>query len=180
MLTIAGVDIYSVRGQIVVMLLEALRVDGGSTRRGTADSIADRGWFDIRSEDWPPYPTQENREPRWRTLVAWGRKDAFDHKLLSDIGYNSWELSRAGQEQADLLRQKFEKKELDVRRCYMWRAQFKKFMCSTHQPSGDDAERPPRIYEDQIDWNLLREALRALAALENPNQGDRPPLKSNE
>jgi hypothetical protein len=163
--TIAGVDIYSVRGQIVVMLLEVLRLEGGSpTRRDTADSIADRHWFDIRDEDWPPYPTQQNREPRWRTLVAWGRKDAFDHKLLADVGYNSWELSRMGQEQADLLRRRFQDRELDVRLCYIWTPELKKFMCSTY-PSGDDAPRPPRIYEDQIDWNLLREALEALAAM---------------
>jgi hypothetical protein len=164
---IAGVDIYSVRGQIIVMLLEVLRLDGGSsTRRSTADSIVDRHWFDIKSEDWPPYPTQQNKEPRWRTLVAWARKDASDHQLLSDVGYNSWELSRTGQERADLLRQRFKNKEFDVRRCYMWSPQLKKFMCSTYQPSADDAPRPLRIYEDQIDWNFLREALEALAAME--------------
>jgi hypothetical protein len=48
----------------------------------------------------------------------------------------------------------------------MWSPQLKKFMCSTYQPSADDAPRPLRIYEDQIDWNFLREALEALAAME--------------
>ena len=164
--TVAGVDIYSVRGQIIVMLLEVLRIEGGSsTRRDAADSILDRHWFSIKSEDWPPYPTQQNKEPRWRTLVAWGRKDAFDHQLLSDVGYNAWELSRRGQEKADLLRQRFENRELDVRRCYMWTPELKKFMCSTYEPSDDDAPRPSRIYEDQLDWNLLRQALEALAAM---------------
>jgi hypothetical protein len=160
---IAGVDLYSVRGQIIVMLLEVLRLDGGSTRRGTTDHIASRHWFDIRSEGWPPYPTQQNKEPRWRTLVAWGRKDAFDHKLLSDIGHDCWELSRDGQERADALRQAFEKRGLAVRRCYMWTEQLKKFMCPSYEPSDADADRPPRIYDDQIDWNLLREALQTLA-----------------
>jgi len=37
---IAGVDIYSVRGQVILTLLQILRVDGASTRSGTVDGIA--------------------------------------------------------------------------------------------------------------------------------------------
>ena len=66
---IAGVDIYSVRGQIIVMLLQILRVHGAMTRSGTVDCIADRGWFDVRGDDWRPYPQQPSREARWKTLL---------------------------------------------------------------------------------------------------------------
>ena len=163
---IAGVDIYRVRGQIVVMLLELLRVEGPSTRRGAADSIAQRGWFDISGEDWTPYPKQGNNEARWRTLVAWARKDALEHDLLSDCGRDNWQLSHSGRLKADSLKRQFEERDLDVRCCYMWRPNLKKFMCSTYERSSLDSERPPYIYRDQVPYEAVPEALWLLGELQ--------------
>lgn len=163
---IAGVDIYSVRGQVIVMLLQILQLQGASTRRGTADSIADRGWFDFQGEDLRPYPLQTTREPRWRTLIAWARQDAIDSELLSRVGFDNWQLSPLGRQQADSLKLKFASRELDARRCYMWRSNFKKFMCSSYEPSPLDSERPPNIYEDHVPYDPRREALWLLGEIQ--------------
>lgn len=165
-MTIAGVDIYCVRGQIIVMLLELLRAEGALTRRRAVDSIAQRGWFDIKGEDWAPYPNQGNNEARWRTLVAWARQDAKDFDFLSDVGYDNWQLSHFGQRKADSLKRQFDDHELDARCCYMWRPNLKRFMSSTYEESSLDSERPPYIYRDQVPYEAVPQALWLLGELQ--------------
>jgi hypothetical protein len=166
--TIAGVDIYGVRGQVIIMLLQILRLEGACARQQATECIAQRGWFNIKGDDLAPYPTQH--EPRWRTLVAWARKDSFESHLLSDSGFDNWQLSSTGRALADSLKQRFGDRRLDVRRCYMWRPAFKRYMFSTYEPSTLDSERPPYIYEDQVSYSAVRQALWLLEELQRRAQ----------
>ena len=150
------------------MLLQILHLEGECTRQHAADCIADRGWFDITGEDFRPYPTQH--EPRWRTLVAWARKDAFEHQLLADIGRDCWQLSADGRRVVSSLQEGFERRELDVRECYMWRPALKRFMCSSYEQSPLDAKRPPHIYEDQVPYDAYQQALWLLGELQAREQ----------
>ncbi len=159
---IAGLDLYGARGQLIFMLLAALKEDGSNTRQGTCDAISTRGWFDIQDEDWPPYPTMPNHEPRWRTVIAWARKDAFDFGHLDDVGHNNWQISRQGRERYLELRAMFSQHQLDVRRCYMWRESLKRFVDPSYVPSSMDFARPHSIYRDQLRFDRIQELLRWL------------------
>jgi hypothetical protein len=159
---LAGIDLFGARGQIIMMLLTVLKEDGTGTRQGTCNAISNRGWFDIQDEDWPPYPTMPNKEPRWRTVVAWARKDAFDFGYLDDVGHNEWQISRAGRERYLDLKERFATGAFDVRRCYMWRETLKCFLAPGYVPSARDAIRPPSIYRDQLRWDQMQGILHLL------------------
>ena len=159
---IAGINLFAPRGQIILMLLTALKEEGSGTRQETCDRISQRGWFDIQGEDWPPYPTMTNLEPRWRTLIAWARKDAFDFGYLDDIGHNCWQISRQGRQRSIDLKTQFTQRQLDVRRCYMWREPLKRFMWPDYIPSPSDAQRPRTIYRDELHHDRFQHILRFL------------------
>jgi hypothetical protein len=135
-----------------MMLLAILKERGSNTRQGTCNAILDCGWFDIHGEDLPPYPSMPNLEPRWRTVVAWARKDAIEYSpaYLDDVGHNNWQISHRGRERYLELREQFHHHKLDVRRCYMWRAVFKRFIDPSYRESSQDARRPHSIYRDEL------------------------------
>jgi hypothetical protein len=156
---IAGINLFAPRGQIILMLLTALKEEGSGTRQETCNRISHRGWFDIQGEDWPPYPTMTNLEPRWRTLIAWARKDSFDFGYLDDIGHNCWQISRQGRQRSIDLKTQFAQRQLDVRRCYMWREPLKRFMWPDYTPSASDATRPQSIYRDELHHDRFQHIL---------------------
>src|ERR1051325_4689207 len=74
----------SPRGQCATLLLAALHglhvkdAFDRVTRRQATDFIGRQHWFALTEEDYEPYPSQDamTGEPRWRTLIAWARKDS--------------------------------------------------------------------------------------------------------
>jgi hypothetical protein len=159
---IAGINLFAPRGQIIMMLLAALKEDGSGTRQETCDRISQRGWFDIQDEDWPPYPTMANNEPRWRTLIAWARKDAYDFRYLDDVGHNCWQMSRQGRQRYVELKEQFSRRQLDVPKCYMWRESLKRHMLPDYTFSPFDAQRPHTIYRDELHHSRFQDILRFL------------------
>jgi hypothetical protein len=154
---IPPIYIFQPRGQCIILLLAALRELRGSVSKQTAlQYISDRKWFCIEPEDLKPYPSQQHtHEPRWKTLVAWGRKDSVIRDYIMSHERDSWALSREGIRVWDLHRPKFASGEHDVRRGYLWTPQFKRYLCPTYEPSASDAKRPWRLYDDIIDVQRL-------------------------
>lgn len=81
--TIANREVYSARGQTIIILLSALRdLHGAHTKSETTNYITTEAWFDVKLEDKKPYPSQSTNEPRWQTLIAWARKDCVECGLM--------------------------------------------------------------------------------------------------
>lgn len=97
MTTIASIDVVPPRGQCIIMLRAALNeLRGTNSKQKTIAFIRERHWFDLHPEDLLPYPTCCTNEPRWQTLIAWGRKDSVVAGLMFNHRRDEWELTRDG------------------------------------------------------------------------------------
>jgi hypothetical protein len=146
---IANVDIDGARGQVVVILLAALnelRYD--PPKEDVLTEIQQRAWLDLRPEDKQPYPSQPRGEARWRTLVAWARKDCVQNDLMPRGGRNVWSLTDHGRDKLLDVKCAFGTGILDVRKCFLWAPLFKRRMCPSWEPSENDAPRPAYLYND--------------------------------
>jgi len=156
-----SISIYQPRGQCIVLLFAALRELGGSVTKQTAvQYILSNKWFALEPEDLKPYPSQlHTREARWKTLIAWARKDSTLRELMLDHERDSWSLSREGIRRWDLLRSRFATGEIEVKDGYLWSPAFKHFLCSTYRPCLSEAKRPSGFYNGVLDFeSLWREA----------------------
>lgn len=151
------IRIFQPRGQCIILLFAALRELGGSVPKQVAiQCISDRKWFAIEPDDLKPYPSQQRtREPRWKTLIAWGRKDSVLRDYILNHERDSWALSRDGIQVWDRHRPKFASGEHDVRHGYLWSVAFKRYLCPTYEPSPSEAKRPWRFYDDIVDYTRL-------------------------
>ena len=150
MIPFPPIPVFQPYGQRIILLLAALNDAGVSlSRREAVQSISEQGWFALDREDWAPYPSQQSsREPRWKTWIAWGRKDSVLRGLVTDFERDSWSLSRIGHERWDFWRSKFASGEWDVTRGFLWTAKFKRMLCPPYQPGPQDAVRPTNLYRD--------------------------------
>jgi hypothetical protein len=109
MTSISGVPIENPRAQCIVMLFAALHEMGGChSKQETISYIREHHWFDIRDEDRKPYPSATTNEPRWHTLIAWGRKDAVLAELMFDHPPDQYELTRGGIQEFRLVRAQYQ------------------------------------------------------------------------
>lgn len=149
MTNIAGVPIENPRAQCIVMLFAALHEMGGCQSKQEAISyIREHHWFDIRDEDRKPYPSATTNEPRWHTLIAWGRKDAVLAELMFDHPPDQWELTRRGIDEFRLVRAQYQSGALEARRSYLWSLAFKQWMVPSFVASDHDWPRPKDTYRD--------------------------------
>ena len=149
MTTIANVPIENPRAQCIVMLFAALHeMQGCHSKQETIAFIREHHWFDIRDEDKDPYPSATTNEPRWHTLIAWGRKDAVLAELMFKHGQDQWELTRRGIEEFRSVRAQYQSGALQARRCYLWSLTFKQWMVPSFVPSDGDWPRPNDTYQD--------------------------------
>jgi hypothetical protein len=149
MTSIASVPIENPRAQCIVMLFAALHEKGGChSKQETISFIREHHWFDIREEDRTPYPSATTNEPRWHTLIAWGRKDAVVAELMFSHGQDQWELTRRGIEEFRSVRAQYQSGVLEARRCYLWSVAFKQWMVPSFLPSDRDWPRPKDTYRD--------------------------------
>ena len=147
--TIANVPIENPRAQCIVMLFAALHeLKGCRSKQETIAFIHQNHWFDIRDEDNKPYPSAATNEPRWHTLIAWGRKDAVLAELMFKHGTDQWELTRRGIEEFCSIRAQYRSGVLEARRCYLWSVAFKQWMVPAYLPSDRDWPRPHDTYQD--------------------------------
>jgi hypothetical protein len=148
----------SPRGQLVVMLLAALRelyVGEGLrvvTKQKAIGVTGRKHWFALEDEDLEPYPSQcfLTSEPRWHTLIAWARKDSVLHDLVSYEGHDAWGLTRPGREMFERFHKSCRAGVWPVSPCFLWSAEFKLFMNPEHLPGPSDASRPRFFYRDKI------------------------------
>lgn len=147
---LSPITVFQPRGQCIALLLAALKDAGVSlSRREAVECISEHGWFAVQAEDWKPYPSQRTtREARWKTLIAWARKDAVLRDFVNDFERDSWSLSRHGHMLWDRMLSKFALHELDVSRGYIWTPAFKRRLCPDYTPSERDAQRPYSLYRD--------------------------------
>lgn len=148
MRTVRPIEFFQPRGQCIILLIAALKDAGVSlSRREATDFIADHRWFDLQPEDWQPYPSQKTaREARWKTLIAWARKDAVLRDFVNDYEHNSWSLSRNGHRVWEGVSNKFTRGEVDVTQGYLWSPVFKRKLRPDYMPSEKDARRPCSLY----------------------------------
>lgn len=151
---LSHISVFQPRGQCIVLLFAALReLTGSNTRRNTVQFISEHQWFAIELDDLKPYPSQKRtREPRWQTLIAWGRKDSVLRDLVLSHERDAWALSREGNRRWDEIAPKFRSGEWTVAKGYLWSVKFKKHLCPDYVPSATDAKRPWRFYDDLLDY----------------------------
>jgi hypothetical protein len=94
--------------------------------------------------------------------VGWARKDAYDFGYLDDVGHNCWQMSRQGRQRYVELKEQFSRRQIDVRRCYMWRESLKRHMLPDYTFSPVDAQRPHTIYRDELHHSRFQDILRFL------------------
>ncbi len=95
-----------------------------------------------------PYPKAGTNEPRWKTLIAWGRKTCLENGQLLDMGRDAWAIARSGVEEIRQARAHYASGELRASLCYMWTGSFKKRMQPGYEPSATDSKRPFGVYRD--------------------------------
>ena len=149
MTTIANIDVENPRGQCIIMLLAALNeLHGTNSKQETIAFIRERHWFDIHPEDLLPYPSCCTNEPRWQTLIAWGRKDSVVAGLMFDHRRDEWELTRDGIDRFTGLRARYRTGELFAGHSFLWSSGFKQWMSPSYVPSVRDWSGPGSIYRD--------------------------------
>jgi hypothetical protein len=137
-----------IHGQCMTMVLAAL-YDFGScmSKQATIDYVHTRGWFNLEPEDRDPFPSQT--EQKWRTMLAYARKDCADRDLLDKgAGRDIWQLTRKGRECFEKVRNGLQDGQ-SVRRGFLWSPKFKKWLCSGYEPSDADVKRPSN-YRDAL------------------------------
>jgi hypothetical protein len=157
MTPVSPIGILQPRGQCIILLIAALKDAGVSlSRREAVELIGANRWFALQAEDWKPYPSQKTlREARWKTLIAWARKDAVLRTFVNDFEHNSWSLSRNGHRLWEGLSKKLTLGEIDVSQGYLWSAVFKRKLCPGYLPSEKDARRPCSLYRDSFERFFL-------------------------
>ncbi len=142
---------------MMILLLGALfDRKGAYTKQDVLAIVEGLKWFDLRQEDKLRYPTVQSNEPRWKTMIAFTRKDCVEDKLFEDDGTrDSWQISKKGRNVFAMFRECFTSGELDCAKCYMWSQVFKKHMNPLYSTSERDLNRPDDVYKDYYQANLL-------------------------
>jgi hypothetical protein len=143
---------YSNRGQGVFLVLHALHLLGGSNaKQDVIGCISNGGWYDVTRHDLPPY--EGMNEPKYHTLLAWARKDCYERDwMLKTDQKDDWSISRDGRMILESATERYRKKEWDVRKCYLWKPDFKRSIDPSYEPSSADAIRPEEVWKQYILW----------------------------
>jgi len=146
------IPVFQPYGQRIILLLAALKDAGVSlSRQEAVQHISEKGWFALQAEDRQPYPSQtqgSSHEARWKTWIAWGRKDAVLLGFVNDFERDAWSLTRKGHECWDHWRLNFESGAWEVSKGFLWSQKFKRMLCPAYEPTSQDAIRPPHLYRD--------------------------------
>lgn len=179
---------YTTWWQVEMMLLIAMNHrfrDGGHPKQEVVAYIAENGWFEIQPDDKAPYKSGGTSEPRWHTLIAWARKNCIESNFFEVDGIrDSWKISKDGINFANVLLKQFRSRDVDVTKCYLFSAEFKKFLDPLWTPGPHNAQRPSvGIYEDtlpsyrrsvrgtKLERKIEEAAPKILADLLNPQSG---------
>ena len=139
---ISRFEIYSRRGQEVVMVLYALRELGAiHSKEEVLRFIRERHFYQLHPEDKQSY--ESKREWKADTLLCYGRKDAVTGEwMFHHDEKDSWELTREGHEALESIIACFRAHQWEIHKCFLWRPEFKKVVDPTHIPSSHDHKAP--------------------------------------
>lgn len=162
LISIAEFDIYSRRGQEIVLVLYALRDLGARhTKQEVLRLIRARRFYDVQPADKASY--HGKREWKTDTLLCWGRKDAvMDEWMFHHDEKDSWELTREGHRALHDIIVRFRSRRWEIHKCFLWRPEFKRIVDPSYVPSALDETRPT----GRRDQSPLEQASRLLAKLQ--------------
>jgi hypothetical protein len=133
---------YSHNAQRLILLLYTLReLKGAPSKRETLQYMRLNKLLATTSEDQEAYATQV--EERWKTDIAFRRKDGVLFGLLFNNARDCWELTRDGRDLIDAVEAQCRSGQYDVRQCDLWSPYFKKILDPSYTPSSHDKQRPP-------------------------------------
>lgn len=166
---IGDIDVFGRRGQEVVMVLYALQeLRAIRTKAEVLDFIRRRRLYALRPEDKESY--ESKREWKSDTLLCFARKDAVKNGLMFDHDEkDSWEITRAGLQTLDQVIAYIRSRPNSVRRCFMWRLEFKQIVDPAHNDPSQDHIRS--INEPRM--SLVEKALALLRSMTDSER--RPP-----
>ena len=135
--------IYRRREQEVILVIHALSVLRGiRSKQDVLEFIREHRYLQIQPEDKHSY--EGKNEWKADTLLCWARKDA----TLESLGWmfhhdekDCWEITRDGIDSLKMIATKFENKNWEVHRCFMWTPAFKSLMDSRYRQSDRDWPR---------------------------------------
>lgn len=158
---VAEFDVYSRRGQEIVMVLYALRTLGAiHTKEEVLRFVREHHFYDLQPGDKCSYDGK--REWKADTLLCWGRKDAVMGEWMFDHDEkDSWELTREGYRALEEIIARFRSGRWEVHKCFLWRQEFKKIVDPGYIPSARDETRP----HGRREQSPLEMALRLLAKI---------------
>ena len=149
------IQIYSRRGQEVIMVLYALRqLASMHSKEEVLRFIRENRFYNLEEEDMGHYDGKNE----WKsdTLLCYARKDAVENEWMFDHDEkDSWQLARPGQEALDRVMARFCAKQSEVHRCFLWCPEFKRIIDPSHAPSDRDWVRPRSSHEQKM--NFFRE-----------------------
>src|SRR5260370_30381683 len=132
---LGNIDIFSRRGQEVLMVLYALRELGAiHSKEDVLGFVRQNRFYELLPEDKESYDSKHE----WKsdTLLCFARQDAVANDLMFDHDEkDSWEITRRGLQALDEVIGQFRTQRYAVQRCFMWTPEFKKIIDPTYIPS---------------------------------------------
>jgi hypothetical protein len=142
-------DLYSHRGQEVILLLTALHtVRKARSKEEILNLIESKGWIDFHTIDKRPYRSSETGEHRWRTSIAFARTTCIELGFMEAESCH-WLATTKGLNTIPKIKELCIKNEFDVRKCWLFSAAGKKFFDPHYEASDSDTPRPARFYKDE-------------------------------
>jgi hypothetical protein len=138
---VGNLDLFSRRGQELVMVLYALKKLGAiHTKEEVLRYIRQHRFYELHPEDKESY--ESRREWKSDTLLCWARKDAVESDFMFDHDErDSWEITRSGLDALAGVIAYFRTRPTAIRRCFMWRPEFKLVIDPTHTDTSQDHVR---------------------------------------
>ena len=138
---------YSETWQRVILVLFALSRTGGIRRKDEVIRFIDLNrLYQMQPRDQEPYETQV--EARYRTRLAWARKDAaLRGWLMASMEKDSWELNRDGRDFLESQLNRFASWKRSIRLCYLWTPNFKRCVFPNYDPACDEWDGPHFMME---------------------------------
>jgi hypothetical protein len=146
-MSLDGLDMFSRRGQEIVMVLYALdQLGGNKTKAEVLGFIREHRLYDLKPEDRLSY--EGKREWRAETLLCFGRHDAvIGEWLFEHDERDAWELTREGRTILSEIIRRFRSGQWNLSKCFLWTPEFKQLIDASFVPSPTDAQRPTALRE---------------------------------
>lgn len=128
------------RTQEILLLTMALhQKGGGGSKRETLRFIERGGWYVTCRSDFEQ--CGNGCDFKFENSLAWARKDAVTHGLVSDKHRDFWRLLDRGLNLLVKAKEKFASGAWDISTCYLWSAELKGLYSPDYEPSERDWHR---------------------------------------